>query len=513
LLNAIALLEGMKMMGAIAACILAAGLVIYYNNREQLRLEKALDATAVLAAAVQRFVPKNQLKTMGVRSIVQCTAGMATEVALNITFSDIRNFTRMSESMTRMELFNWLSRYSERMSTVIKSHQGFIATFLGDGLCIIHPQPSNAMNSAIQMQVAVDALNLDIVAAGGRLPITIGVGSHYSVVVAGTFGDENRITASFIGTGVNLASRLESMTKTYGNKILATQEVIERISSDVFSYRCVGKVQIAGAVEPMLIYDVINSDALEVKEYKLETREDFETAIKLAETDPEAAQTIFNRIALIAHERNIKDKALQNRLAQGAENDIGSSTASSAQQHYLQASTTNATTPQKNYQTSQSRVDSFLNSQNNNSNNNAKKYTSSSPVHAVVTPYNPRAVGGESPHQSGVIEFEKNGDIKTPPRSPQQQHMIMVQNLPHVIDTTAAASMDASNNNSGGNQNYNNNNNNYFVLDSGMSTKQNNNKAVVVEAGSEKSFPPPGIMGTMDGKNYGASVKNYRNAV
>jgi class 3 adenylate cyclase len=535
LLNQIAMVEGMKMFGAILACILAAALVIFYNNREQARLEKALDATAVLAAAVQRFVPKNQLKTMGVRSITQVQAGMATEVASALTFSDIRNFTRMAESMTRLELFEWLQNYVSRMSAVIKEDNGYLANFLGDGLFIVHNQPSNAMRSAVQMNVAVDALNLEIVAKGGRLPITIGCGSTYDVVVASTFGDEYRITASLIGTGVNLASRLEGLTKSFGNKILASQTIVERISSEVFSYRCVGKVQVSGSVEPMVIYDIFNSDALEVKEYKMETKQDFETAVKLCETQPEEAQRIFNRVALIAQERNIKDKALQNRLI-GIENDINASSASSSvQQHYLNNNNNQspAQVPSRN------RVDSFLNSQINNadsakraSNNNTKTVNAT----GIVRTFSPRngPTGGESPHQGGVIEFEKNGDIKTPPRSPHTSVLaqpIHQTNLPHMSSSQPETAHHHQ-------QQQQQQRTNDFILDVNspnhrIATHQqskNNSNVTNSLAGSNFSAPvgavktptredssrtalpqfvgdsrPKEIFGTVDGKNYGVS--------
>ena len=78
-----------------------------------------------------------------------------------------------------------------------------------------------------------------------------------------------------VASDVNFASRLEGLTKAFGVKILVSDSVIDQISSDVFSFRNVGKVQVSGSAKPMQIYDIYQADTLDVQNYKDETKKDF----------------------------------------------------------------------------------------------------------------------------------------------------------------------------------------------------------------------------------------------
>jgi len=327
LLEEVVVRESLLMAFAMLGCVFALACVIFYNQKEQKRMERALDATAVLADAVQRFVPRNQLKTMGVRSITQVQPGMSTEVAQTITFSDIRDFTRLSESMSRLELFDWLQNYVSRMTKVVSEEKSYIMAFLGDGLGICSPQPTYAVNAAIKMHVAVEGLNLDIVAKGGTLPIQIGVGIHHGVVVAGVFGDAQRLSVSMVAPDVNFASRLEALTKSFGVKILASEDVVDQISSELFSFRNVGQVQVKGSSKAVKVFDIFQADSLNIKLFKQQTKEDFETAISLLEIDRPQADKIFERLVMQARMEGLYDMSSEmhfrrTKAANGSSNGV-----------------------------------------------------------------------------------------------------------------------------------------------------------------------------------------------
>ena len=313
-LGDIALEEGLKMLGAVLACVIAAAFVIWVNLREEQKMLAQLRATRVMATAVKKFVPSSQLKMMGVRSITQVHPGLQVEVAQTMLFSDIRDFTGLSEKMTNTELFEWLQTYVERMSKVTSAEHGYVDKFVGDALFCVFPQPTNGVRAAIAMHVSTDQLNLELVAQGKNHMVAIGVGLHFGVVVAGVFGDASRLSCTMVASDVNLASRLEGMTKPFGAKIIASDAVISQIDVTQFCIRCVGKVQVSGSGKAVKIYEIFQSDPFPLKQHKLATLADFDTAVGLCDADPSEATHMLNSIVQAAREAGVVDGAALKKL-------------------------------------------------------------------------------------------------------------------------------------------------------------------------------------------------------
>ncbi len=142
------------------------------------------------------------------------------EREVTVLFSDLRNFTSMSERLTPQEMLGILNRYFTRMDGIIEKHGGVVDKHMGDGLMALFGAPlanpddaDRAMKAALEMSEALDDLNWKWQKRG--LPaIGVGIGINTDVVVAGNMGSETRLNYTVIGDGVNLASRLEGLTKT-----------------------------------------------------------------------------------------------------------------------------------------------------------------------------------------------------------------------------------------------------------------------------------------------------------
>ncbi len=176
-------------------------------------------------------------------------SGQLAEVC--ILFSDVRDFTTLSERMSPVVVTTVLQRYFDRMVRAVHRHEGTVDKFIGDGMMVLFgaPQTSpdscgNAVRCALDMMRELDSLNADFEAED--LPtLTIGIGINFGVVTVGNIGSSERHNYSAIGDAVNVAARLEGLTKELGRKILITEAVVARIGSG-FQFDPLGSHQVKG---------------------------------------------------------------------------------------------------------------------------------------------------------------------------------------------------------------------------------------------------------------------------
>ncbi len=157
--------------------------------------------------------------------------GRADRTRACVLFSDIRGFTRRGESMPPERLVALLNRYFSVMSEVIHRHQGMVDKFIGDGLMAIFGAPQrlerpeqNALEAAQEMIERLGEINRELSAAGEE-PLRIGIGLHSGEVVVGYIGSRARHEYTAIGDVVNVASRLEGLSKTAGHVIICSRAV------------------------------------------------------------------------------------------------------------------------------------------------------------------------------------------------------------------------------------------------------------------------------------------------
>jgi adenylate cyclase len=182
---------------------------------------------------------------------------------VSIMFSDVRNFTTISEALGARETVSMLNEYFERMVDVVLSHRGVLDKFIGDAVMALFGVPFNGEHDADD---AVKVANTMFVALGelnrerrrvGKAPLDIGVGIATGVVVVGNIGSTRRMEYTAIGDSVNLASRLESATKYYGAKILISEATRADLLHKTL-LREIDRLRVQGKHEPVAIYEAMD---------------------------------------------------------------------------------------------------------------------------------------------------------------------------------------------------------------------------------------------------------------
>jgi class 3 adenylate cyclase/CHASE2 domain-containing sensor protein len=185
------------------------------------------------------------------------------EHTATVMFTDIRGFTALSSNQPPAVVLGWLNQYVVAMDEVIRAHGGFLNKFIGDGLMIVFGLPlgrgpredaRRALEAALAMLERVEQLNTHRSAHPEFPHLRIGIGIHTGSLVAGSIGSANRQEYSVIGETVNLASRLESLNKTFGTQILMTAATMLLVADLFPGIEPLGEAKVAGLQEPVPVY-------------------------------------------------------------------------------------------------------------------------------------------------------------------------------------------------------------------------------------------------------------------
>ena len=247
-----------------------------YTNLNQLNLHlKNLNST------YEKFVPKQLLEFLGKKSILDIKLADAVQKEMAIFFSDIRNFTSMSEKMSPKDNFEFLNSYLKRIGPVIRKHGGFIDKYIGDAImALFHQNTEGALQAAIELHAVVTNFNAQRVSKNLE-PIKVGIGIHVGECMLGTIGEQERMDGTVISDAVNLASRLESLTKVYNSKILISESVVEKLkNTQEYKLRILGNVAVRGKEKKILIYEVLDPLSKEEYDAYLQTEESYKKAIQ-----------------------------------------------------------------------------------------------------------------------------------------------------------------------------------------------------------------------------------------
>ncbi|HJW68452.1 MAG TPA: AAA family ATPase, partial [Candidatus Binatia bacterium] len=230
-----------------------------------------------MADSFARFVPKQFLQHLGKRSLLDVRLGEAVQSDITVLFSDLRNFTRLSESMSAEDNFALMNGYLARMEPVIQQHDGFIDKYIGDAvMALFSSSADRAVEAAIAMHRALDAYN-EHRSAKGRAPLTMGIGIHTGPLMLGTVGSPDRMETTVIGDTVNVASRIENLTRRFGAALLITGETHGRLSDAArASCRIVGRFRMKGKTATTAVYEVVDADGPPARLAKRRTLAAFE---------------------------------------------------------------------------------------------------------------------------------------------------------------------------------------------------------------------------------------------
>ena len=228
---------------------------------------------------VHKFVPKEFMSIVHKDNVVDLKHGDYFEMELDVMFADIRGYTSICEKMTPDETFEFLNNYLSLVGPVVREHGGYIDKYLGDGILALFLTPGQSVLAAMELQRRLISLN-----QSKRYPtVKVGIGIARGKCAVGLIGESQRVDPTIIGDTVNLASRLESLTKYYQVDIMVTREVIEASPLlDPSRFRNIGKVAVVGRQQACSIYEIITQSPNNDKELKKAvTKEKFEAAIEM----------------------------------------------------------------------------------------------------------------------------------------------------------------------------------------------------------------------------------------
>lgn len=232
-----------------------------------------------LLNAYNKFVPKEFLAQLNKKDIIDIKLGDQIEKEMTVMFADIRDFTCLSESMSPEDNFKFLNSYLKNMGPIIRKNNGFIDKFIGDAIMALFTDVEGAISASIEMQIELNGYNKRRLEKEYK-PINIGIGINTGFMALGTIGEEERMETTVISDAVNQAARMESLTKTYGAKILLSLGTLNSISApDKYSYRLVDVINLRGKNEPTFVIELLDCLPDEEKNLKMKTKPELEKAI------------------------------------------------------------------------------------------------------------------------------------------------------------------------------------------------------------------------------------------
>ena len=246
---------------ALAGAITIVGLAVFgwRTQHEAQRLRKRLEGAAGelqrLQMAFSRFAPDEVIE----RIIADGSADKGEKKEITVLFADLVGFTALSEAVEPTVLVRILNGYFERMSQAITDHRGYVSTFIGDGILAFFgatdPNPwqgNDAVHAALAMREALGDYNRDLDAE--HLPaLSIGIGLHRGTGVVGLVGSRQLKEFAFVGRTVNVAARVQDLTRHFSTDIILTESLRKTINPR-FALRALPDTIVKGVAKPLAIY-------------------------------------------------------------------------------------------------------------------------------------------------------------------------------------------------------------------------------------------------------------------
>jgi adenylate cyclase len=252
---------------------------------------------------LERYVSKNLVKEILENPDSYYHSLLGVRVPATVLFSDLVGFTTLSEKADPEALVKQLNEYLTQMTTVVFDNGGTLDKFIGDAImCVwgnvksfgVAEDARHAVRTALGMRRALEKLNQGW-RADGRMGLGMGVGINHGEVIVGNIGSHERMDPTVIGDSVNLASRLEGLTRIYGVDILIGPTATEFVR-DEFHLKSVARVQVKGKSEPVDVSTLIGSRNEEVDPELLKWLETYEEGIlKFRQRDFKEAKILFSR--------------------------------------------------------------------------------------------------------------------------------------------------------------------------------------------------------------------------
>ena len=244
-------------------------------------LRASIDMMSRTNTAYDRFVPHEFLAYLNKNNIIDVQLNDNVETQMTVMFSDIRSFTDLSEVMTPAENFKFVNDYLKVMGPIVRNNNGFIDKYIGDAIMALFESADDAMAASVEMLKALEIFNIGHTKTHSQ-PLSIGVGLHKGKVRLGTIGESGRMDGTVISDAVNLASRIESLTKFYGVQCLISETMYHSLSEPESQLiRFIDKVKVKGKSVPVNLYEVFSANPPKIQTRKRLIQETFEEATRL----------------------------------------------------------------------------------------------------------------------------------------------------------------------------------------------------------------------------------------
>lgn len=238
---------------------LGVGVYIFWSQREVRRLNTRIERAAVqlqgMQMAFSRFAPDDVIEKI----IADGNADIGEKKDVTVLFADLMGFTALSESTPPAVLVRILNGYFDRMSQAITDRRGYVSTFIGDGILALFgamvPNPwqrDDAVHAALAMRRALVDYN-DELHREGLPPLSVGIGLHCGNGVAGLVGSQQHKEFTFVGGTVNVAARVQDLTRIHPADIIVTQTLSEGLDPR-FQLRSLPNTRVKGIEKPLAIY-------------------------------------------------------------------------------------------------------------------------------------------------------------------------------------------------------------------------------------------------------------------
>ena len=215
-----------------------------------------------LRIAFSKFVPEQVIKDFLISDGTQELKNSNEKRNVVVLMSDIRSFTSISEINKPEDVVNFLNTYFTHMVDIVKKYGGTVDKFIGDAVMVLFGAPisyndnaKRAVQAAIEMYAQLDKIPCSQLKLPEGVKFDIGIGIHYGDVIVGQIGSADKTNYTVIGDTVNLASRLEGLTKIYGAKVIVSQAVRDELD-DSMNLLLLDSVKVKGKKEAVLIYRV-----------------------------------------------------------------------------------------------------------------------------------------------------------------------------------------------------------------------------------------------------------------
>jgi adenylate cyclase len=260
---------------AVIICYIGSTVYNYVTERKQKALIKTMFSRYVNPTIVDELVANPEKLRLG---------GERKE--LTVFFSDIQNFTQISEQRPPEELVNILNEYLSLMTSIIHLNNGTLDKYEGDAIVAFWgapvPQPDHAFlacRTAMQMQHALDGMR-GVWQAEGKPFLTTRIGINTGEVIVGNMGGANRFDYTVIGDSVNLGARLESANKQYHTRVMVSEGTYRLVRDKVLA-RELDMLVVAGKTEPIRVYELLELVENGLSSEREDFRDRYERALKL----------------------------------------------------------------------------------------------------------------------------------------------------------------------------------------------------------------------------------------